>query len=420
MPRSSGNSKLREARRLSGYPSQETFAAALNRAAPQIGLGARQVSVRQVRRWESATPPWPQPDYQRLISHVLRLPVEELGFTPPGEEPGMRSSAPPTARSGRRRTAVQLPSTTATVQPPGVSADYAAITAAHRRFYGTVPATALHPAAVEHARLGAVLLAQTSGAARRLVAASVSETLLLAGRIEFFDLRQSDDAEVSFRQALQAAAEADDPLLGAAILAHAAFVPGWAGRREEATERMRAARAYARRGPACVEFLAWLDAVEAECETRCGHSRDGLRLITHAEEILDSGNDHAAPDWFDWFSPARLASFKGNTQLTAGHLPQARQTLSEALERFTETSGKQRAVILGDLAAVEAADGRPEAACSYAGQALDLLTLNWYATAMDRIREVRHALQPWAGQDCVRALDDRLYDWDTTLNALLR
>jgi hypothetical protein len=31
---------------------------------------------------------------------------------------------------------------------------------------------------------------------------------------------------------------------------------------------------------------------------------------------------------------------------------------------------------------------------------------------------VRKALQPYADQECVQRLDDRLYDWQTTLSAL--
>jgi hypothetical protein len=112
-------------------------------------------------------------------------------------------------------------------------------------------------------------------------------------------------------------------LLGSAILAHEAFIPGRVGRRDETADRMRAARTYARRGPASAEFLAWLDAVEAECETISGHTREALRLIGHAEDILAAGSQYTSPDWFTWFSPARLAAFKGNTQLKAGHLPQA-------------------------------------------------------------------------------------------------
>ena len=87
-------------------------------------------------------------------------------------------------------------------------------------------------------------------------------------------LRQADDADATFVLARQAAGEADDALLRSAILAHAAFVPGWAGHGDEYADRMRAARTYARRAPASAEFLAWPDAVEAECETISGHPRE--------------------------------------------------------------------------------------------------------------------------------------------------
>jgi tetratricopeptide (TPR) repeat protein len=304
------------------------------------------------------------------------------------------------------------------VQPPTASSDYAAITAAYRRLYASVQPVHLHAAVIEHTRMGAHLLTESSGVSRQILATALAETLLLAGRIEFFDLRRAEDADRTFVQALQAAGEADDPLLGSAILAHAAFIPGWIKQREQAAERMRAARVYARRGPASAEFLAWLDAVEAECETISGHTREALRLVHHAEEILAAGSEHRSPDWFTWFSPVRLAAFKGNTQLQAGDLPQARETLAAALEAAPPLDDKQRTVILGDLAAVEAAHGDPEAACRYAEQALDQLARTWYATGMDRVLEVRKALQPWAGTDSVQRLDDRLYGWQTTLSTL--
>lgn len=81
---------------------------------------------------------------------------------------------------------------------------------------------------------------------------------------------------------------------------------------------------------------------------------------------------------------------------------------------------KQRTVVLGDLAAVEAADGHPEAACRYAVQALEQLAITWYATDIERICEVRRTLAPWQNEQCVRDLDDRLYDWGTTVSAPLR
>lgn len=420
MSRPAGNTHLKAARQAAGYASQQALADALTRAAPQLGLGHMQVSVRQVRRWESATPPWPQADHQRLLVHVLQLPVEELGFSPPWDSSAKRSASRLTASRTGGGAAAPLPRAVTAVQPATIGADYSAITVAYRRLYWSVQPSQMHPAVIEHTRLGLHLLGETGGVARRLLATALAESLLLAGRIEFFDLRQPESADGTLVRALQAAGEAEDPLLGAAILAHAAFIPGWAGEREDVAERMRAARTYARRAASSAEFLAWLDAVEAECETRCGNTREALRLVQHAEDALSQENENASPDWFTWFSAVRLAAFKGNTQLKAGHLPQARETLLGALERMPLHDGKQRVVVLGDLAAVEAADENPVAACARAEEALGQLSVTWYAMGMERVREVRRVLQPWADQECVRRLDDRLYEWGTTLSALQR
>jgi tetratricopeptide (TPR) repeat protein len=313
-----------------------------------------------------------------------------------------------------------LPQAGTAVQPATIGADFAAITVAHRRMYWTVQPIHLHPATVEHTRLGLQLLAETSGVARRLLATSLAESLLLAGRIEFFDLQAPDEADNTFIRALQAAGDADNPLLGAAILAHAAFIPGWEGRRGEAQERLRAARTYARRGPASAEFWAWIDAVEAECETLSRQPNDALRLIERAEKTLASDTEHKSPEWFNWFSVARLASFKGNTQLKAGRYSQARTTLSAALNGLVANEGKQRTVVIADLAAVDVAEKKPREACLRLHEALDQLAVSWYTTGMKRIQEVRHSLQPWAETDYVHAVDDRLYSWQTTLTALRR
>nr|WP_234444745.1 helix-turn-helix transcriptional regulator [Streptomyces rimosus] len=406
-----GNVRLRAARVAAGYRSQRALAEALG------------VDPRQVRRWESDTPPWPQGPLQSKLVRLLGQDMRALGFTPPEghEGPAPERQSPASLPTGGRLSVVpsQPP---ITMQPPSVALDFAAVTRAHRRMYWSVAPATLHPAALAHATLGCALLPETAGETRRAVAAALAETYLLAGRVEFFDLRLPDSAGPTLLQALQAAGEADDHLLGAAVLAHTAFIPGWAGDRDAAVERMVAARTYARRGSAPPLLMAWLDAVEAECETRCGNVRTALHLLRHAEDTLaaDAEADAVMPEWMDWFSPTRLAAFKGNTQLKAGHLPQARATLLGVLDDLPATEMKQNTVILGDLAAVEAAAGQPEAACEYARRALEQLEVTWYAMGMDRIREVRRALAPHQHEQCVRDLDERLYGWTTTVSALAR
>ncbi|MFF4699577.1 transcriptional regulator [Streptomyces chattanoogensis] len=393
-----------------GYPTQQTFAEALG------------VDVRQVRRWESDKPPWPHPDMQQRLTQLTGQDLEALGFVIPvgRDRPAAKRSVPVSPRGGATRLPAVPAQSAAPMQPASVASDYGNITRSHRHLYWSVAPATLHPVVRAHADLGCALLAETAGQTRRSVAAALAETWLLAGRIEFFDLREPDDAGPTLLRALQAAGEADDSLLGAAILAHSAFIPGWAGDHEKVVERIAAARTYARRGPASVELLAWLDAVEAECESRCGNTRTALHLIGHAEETLTHGSDYPTPEWMDWFTPVRLAAFKGNTQLKAGHLPQARTTLLDALDQLPTTEDKQRTVIYGDLAAVEAAAGRPQEACRYACLALDQLEITWYATGMERIREVRRALAPHQHDQCVRDLDERLYGWATTVSALSR
>lgn len=403
MPRP-GNQRLKAARIAAGYSSQQALADALG------------VGVRQVRRWESDSPPWPQGDIRQALVRLLGQDLTALGLSGPGVTV-QRPTPPPLSAP----VVAQVPTQVARLlQPATVSDDYTATTRAHRRLYWSVAPASLHPVVVAHAGLGHTLLTETSGRTRALVATGLAETHLLAGRIEFFDLREPDRASATWLRALQAAGEADDPLLGAAILAHTAFVPGWAGDRSAAVERMTAARTYARRGEAPVALRAWLDAVEAECETRCGDVRTALHLIHHAEDLLADGPHGRTPEWFDWFSAVRLAAFKGNTQLRAGHLPQARESLRAALDALPAAEEKQRSVLLGDLAAVEAAAGAPEPACEYAQRALAQLERTWYAVGMDRVRDVRRVLAPYQHERCVRDLDDRLYGWATTVSALAR
>jgi hypothetical protein len=168
------------------------------------------------------------------------------------------------------------------------------------------------------------------------------------------------------------------------------------------------------------EMLAWLDAVEAETETRFGDTRKALQLIHHAEEIYETETSRPLPVWLDWFSPVRLAGFKGNTLLIDRQPGPAKEALQRALDELPDADAKQRSVFLSDLAAVAVSERRPEEACRLAELALDQLARTWYATGMARVRTVRETLIPWEGLPCVRALDDRLYDWSTTVSALTR
>jgi hypothetical protein len=423
----SGNTRLRGARQALGLRSQQQLAEAVTRAGKQISVRVS-INERTVRRWESENPPWPQPNHQAALEHLFGRPITELGFTPPWAsaqpealEPEQRPTVAPSPTSGPfamfPRRALSNP------LPGSIAADYITITATYRHMYWTVPPAQLHDAVAAHVKLGIVLVGSVPEAARRSLAAAIAETSMLAGRIEFFDMQNPQNAQDSFVTALHAAQDANDALLGAAVLAHMVFIPAFSGetrRTDEARDKMRAARTFARRAEAPPEMLAWLDAVEAEAETRFGDTRKALHLIRHAEDIFATEVPRPLPAWLDWFSSVRLAGFKGNTLLHDGQRTAARETLQNVLDNLPDESAKQRSVILGDLAAVAVSDNNPEEACRFAEMALDQISRTWYATGMARIRTVRESLAAWESLPAVRHLDERLYDWNATISALTR
>jgi transcriptional regulator with XRE-family HTH domain len=421
-----GNTRLRSARQGLGLRSQQQLAEAVTRAGAQIGLRIS-VTDRTVRRWESDNPPWPSPEHQSALESLFGRPITELGFTPPwaddtAESPERAPASPAVIASTVAGTRTMFPRRTVSAPLPGsIVADYITITSAYRHMYWTVPPAQLHANVAAHVKLGVSLISSVPEPARRSLAGAISESSLLAGRIEFFDMQSPQQAQESFVLGLQAAQDAHDSVIGAAVLAHMAFIPAFSGdskRSDEARDKIRAAREFARRGSASPEMRAWLDAVEAETETRFGDTRKALRLISHAEEISAHEEPRPSPSWLDWFSPVRLAGFKGNTLLIARQTRQARETLESVLDNLPEEAVKQRSVILGDLAAVAVSENNPEEACRLAEMALEQLSRTWYATGMGRVRAVRASLSQWEALPNVRRLDERLYDWNTTLNAL--
>lgn len=416
-----GNTRLRAARQSLGLRSQAAFAEAVTDAARDIGLRIS-VTARTVRRWESAAPPWPHPEHATALETLFRRPISELGFTPPWSP---NADAPNQSRKGAVYDAPAGPAAVgagAAVFPVSVATDYLAVTVGYRHLYWSLPAVRLHRPVSEHAHLGADLIAHIPASSRPVFAAAVAESSLLAGRLEFFDLQKPELSQPNFVLSLQAAHEAGDSLLGAAALAHMAFAPAFSGdptRADEARDRMRAARAFARRGLAPAEMIAWLDAVEAEVETRFGDTRRALNLIHHAETTYATADGRSSPPWLDWFSEIRLAGFKGNTLMVAGRGCEARETLEHVLEHLPDNAIKQRTVVLADLAAAAVIEKLPERACDLLGATLDDLGRYWYATAMDRVKAVRESLRKWDSLPEVRNLDERLYDWHTTVNSLV-
>jgi hypothetical protein len=292
------------------------------------------------------------------------------------------------------------------LDPQSVDA-YTAITASHRDLYWSSSARELLPSVTAHIRLGDGMLKAVSdaeGLMPQRLAAAVAESALLASRLTFFDLAQAAVAEQFFRLADDAAEASQDHALAAAVLAHRAFVPGFAEQEQPARDFLKAAHAHARYGAGPL-LRSWLHCVDAEISARTGQPKASLARIRSAEDALATGGTD--PVWLDYFDAARLDGFAGNALLLAGQNRAAASRLQSALDGLAENATKQQAVLLFDLAAAQAPIDA-EQALATARQACDVAGRDHYVTALNRVPEVRAALSatPYAGEldERVRAL----------------
>jgi hypothetical protein len=275
--------------------------------------------------------------------------------------------------------------------PPDAGAvrSYDEITARQTELYWLVPAQVLLPSVIGQVQLG-VRLIRGGGTeqVRVRLAGSLARAALLAARLAFFDLQQADLASRCFRICGDAVREAQDHALAAVILAHRAFVPGFAGAATEALPLLDAARAHTRQqtGPL---LRSWLHCVHSEISARTGQYELSVRQARQAEDSLTTTGDD--PLWMDFYDASRLDGFLGYSQLVAGRTDDALASLNRSLERLDPRAGKQRSVVLLDLATAYAT-ADPDHGLAVATDALDLLGSEPYAAAVGRLPELRRVL----------------------------
>lgn len=385
------------------------------------------------RRWESGER-WPEARFRKHLVLIFGVPASELGLLTPDElalrpEPAeadtrgtrttddlvgllgrlwlipqehegvgrqqflralLAAGLTPLVASAAAGEAEAVWATSSGGRDPQAVADYRTITTTQRGMYWTTPPATLLDTALSHLRLGMRLLAAAPSGLHRGgdLAAAVAESALLCARLAFFDLGLPELAERCFDHAESAVEVAGDHAVAAAIAAHRAFIPGFAGDRLAAQHHLDVAHAHVRYagGPT---LRAWLHCVTAEVHARTGQAASARERIRQAEDALGStGTD---PDWLDYFDQSRLAGFAGNAELLAGRHESAIRWLTRALDQPDGRETKQRAVLLFDLATATAPVDADHAA-DHAHQACAILESTFYRTAFERVPAVQRAL----------------------------
>jgi tetratricopeptide (TPR) repeat protein len=398
-------------RRLRGRRSAGEFAAAVRRAAREIG---EQVAcdARYIGRVESGEIRCPNYAYERVFLHMFPgASLADLGFSPResvrgrGARSAPLPTTPPTLdcdideESDVLRRVFMTSGTTmvaaASLGLGGRSAAAAGTLAvsAQQRRVGEAEVSAVEKA-VRHIRLlddrhgadglyrqasqplrAAYALLDSGTTTRRSTAdrlhAGAGELAISVGWLAH-DSGRLEDARSHYAEALATARLAGAPALEAHAFCNASFLARDTGRAREAVRAAEAGQRVA--GPlGSPRLLALLALREAGGRARLGDRTGCEQAIGRARTAFERGACDADPEWMTFFQEAELELLEAQCWSALGDWPRAALHARRATRlqdpRFTRNLALYRAQLAGDLARAGAAD---EAAAA-GHQVLDLL-----------------------------------------------
>jgi tetratricopeptide (TPR) repeat protein len=420
---SSTPSPNRSFRRLRGDLSPREFAAAVRRAAREIG---EQVScdARYVGRVESGEIRCPNYAYERVLRHMFPgYSLADMGFEPreavrgrrgrrgAGLSPGPRrgeSDGRPTSPTNetneesdvlRRAFMTGGPAVVATtitlgssaalgVSAPPARADGQPVGRVGRAEVDAVE-EAVRRIRLHDDRHGAGGLYEHAGKSLRGVYRLLDEGVypqsvasgLYAGAGELaisvgwlaHDSGRFADARSYYAEALATARLADDPGLEAHAFCNAAFLARDAGRPREAVRAAQAAQRVAKRlsSPRLVSLLAMREA--------CGWAGLGdrsscERALLRAQSLFARGErDGDDPEWMSFFGEAELTGLEAKCWAILGDHRRAAAQARRAIRLQDPHFTRNTALYGAELAHNLAADGRPDEAAAAGARVLDLL-----------------------------------------------
>ncbi|TXS57114.1 hypothetical protein [Streptomyces sp. t39] len=222
---------------------------------------------------------------------------------------------------------------------------------------------------------------QPAATERRLFRCA-AELAELAGWMSY-DVGLQPTAQKYFVLALHASKEAGDKPLGSYILSSMSRQMIHLGRPDDALELIHLAQ-YGSRDCATSRTQAMLYAMEARAYANMGQPSKCRRAVRMAEDTFaDVGLDgEPEPDWIRFFSEAELNGENAHSYrdlaYVAGRSPTyaslSEPVMERAVELFSQDQEHQRSYALNliGMATVHLLKREPEAATSFAGQALDI------------------------------------------------
>ncbi|MFB7379264.1 hypothetical protein ACFC6U_07080 [Kitasatospora purpeofusca] len=408
---------LAEQRKAAGY-TQETFVAAFLDMAQRLDVRAA-VSIRQLRRWESASPPLPHPGQQDVLEALLGVPLAELGFAVPPE----RASGPMKGRSRedelqRRRFVLDAGALLgASVLPPARTgrrigvADVQIIRSKVADLY-----------TIDHSQGGRVAR-QAAKRTLQSVERSMVEGIYveavgrdlhsLAGTLHShlgwieFDAGRPAAARAACNEALTAARLVGDPLMEVRALDSLSLLAVEQKRPWEAVATSMAAEdlAQVRGGPKVKSVVALR---QARALSSAGDHAGARRALSRALTWHDrSDRDADAPPWTAFAGQVEVDYATASWHVGTGHIAHAVPFLRSAIEQLGPTYTRNAALYRARLAEVLMRAGDVEEACEEAVASATASKGMASARLADRLRTVASMVcqvDTAVARDCVGEL----------------
>ncbi|MGA4955004.1 tetratricopeptide repeat protein [Streptomyces lavendulocolor] len=392
-------------RRLRGQRSPGEFAAAVRRAAREIG---EQVAcdARYVGRVESGEIRCPNYAYERVFLHMFPgLSLTDLGFTAREHVRGRRSRTAPDGRAPAQQITIRNDEESDVLRRAFMTSGTATVAAASLGLGAVLPApraggrfgeTEVHAVeeAVRRIRLlddrhgadrlyriaaeplrTAYALLDAGTAVRRSTAdrmqAGAGELALSVGWLAH-DSGRLDDARSHYAEALATARVAGDPALEAHAFSNTSFLARDSGRYREAVRAAQAGQRAGRHLPS-PRLLALLTLREAGGWAGLGDRAACEEALGRAHKLFGRGPGDADPEWMSFFGEPELEALEAQCWSVLGDRPRATRHARRAVAlqdpHFTRNLALYRAQLAADLAR----GGAPEEAAATGERVLDLL-----------------------------------------------
>ncbi|GAA4918463.1 tetratricopeptide repeat protein [Streptomyces coeruleoprunus] len=420
-------------RRLRGQRSPAEFAAAVRRAAREIG---EQVAcdARYVGRVESGEIRCPNYAYERVFLHMFPgLSLTDLGFVARERVRGRgaraaagASAAPSTIQNDEESDVLRrafMAGGTATVAAAGLGAfggipapraggrfgesEVAAVEAAVRQIrllddrHGAdgLYRRAAGPLRTAYALLDAGTTVRRSTADR--LHAGAGELALSVGWLAH-DSGRLEDARSHYAEALATARVGGDPALEAHCFSNTSFLARDAGRFREAVRAAQAGQ-HAARHLASARLLALLALREAGGWAGLGDRAACEEALGRAHTLFGRGPSDADPEWMSFFGEPELEFLEAQSWSLLGDWPRAARHARRATAlhhpHFTRNLALYRAQLAADLAR----GGSPEEAAATGERVLELLDEVQSSRIQAMLGETARVLQTHRGAPRVAA-----------------